>query len=315
MPDLLTHLGTSYAALRGTAGRDRLGAILLGGFLPDLAWIARRAIEGLTDADPVALSAWLIPWHTPFVMLFVTAAAAAFARRPWSTFGILFAAVLVHHAFDAAQTRYGSGVLWLYPASLRETSWGLFWPESAANHLLAVASLFLLLGLAFGRIDRRQSGAVAGPAPAAGFSGISPGSPVRRPLPWLVAAACAAIVVPTAAATRERLIESNVYGMRLAARPETLEGRQVALDRDRIASLAPLEVEAFNGRRFGLADAGGGLAVGDVVSIRGGYEGGVIRVRDLHRHRERLRDLYSYLGLGLLAVLLRRPRHGMISGR
>ncbi len=338
MPDLLTHLGTSYIALRGTTRRDRLILILLGGALPDLAWIVRRAVTTIFAVDPVALSTWLIPWHTPFVLLAVTAAIAAFARRPWSTWGILYAAVLLHHLLDAAQTRFGNGVLWLYPVSLRETTWSLFWPESLFNHLLAILSLLLLLGLAFDRFDR--------PGPVAGPTGDPPARPrpaevtvvnapdrprlpaaafLRRPLPWLLAAGCAAIVMTTVAATRERLIESNVYGMQLVTRPDRFEGRPVALDRDRIIGVEPLEVEAFNGRRFHLEYAGGthggdavaatALAVGDVVSLRGDYGDGVIRVRELHRHQEGLRDLYSYLGCALLAVLLvRRRRRGMIPG-
>jgi hypothetical protein len=307
MPDLLAHLGTGYAALRWAGGRRHVLLVLTGSLLPDVAWMGRRLLVRLAGFDPVEVSLWLIPWHTPYSLLLASVAAGLCARAPARATLLLAGGCALHLVLDSAQTRFGNGVLLLYPFSMRETSWRLFWPEDPMNQVLSLGSLALLGWALLGPIRHR------GEAPAPTAAAPAAPVPLGRPVRIATASLCILGIAATAAATRRDVVDSNVFGLGFVTDPGAFEGRPVSLDRDRIVGGSPLEVETFSGRRFPLQGVAG-LKPGEVVSLRGTLRGGTIAVEEVHIHREGLRSLYSYLGLLIFAAFaLRRRRFRVVS--
>jgi len=295
MPDLLSHFGAGYLVSRWSVRRSDVPLILGGSLLPDVGWIARRALHGLFSTDSIALSVWLIPWHTPWVLLLGCATLALICRTPVRAFSILYGVSWVHLLLDASQTRFGNGVLFLYPLSMRETSWHLFWPESPVNHALAIGSFILLLGLLFGLVDGPLT---VGWAPSRASEG---GQPSRRRRLFLSLIFVLAAVA-TVSLTRARLVEENVFNLRFVTDPSAFEGRRIALDRSLVVGDAPPRLRTFNGRQFLLT---GDLDVnpGDTISLEGTYGGGRIAVQRYHKHQEELRSLYSLVGLTMYGGL------------
>ncbi len=299
MTDLHAPKGTGYTGLRWLTGRRDVTLILAGSLLPDLAWMGRRVLVGIVGLDPVSVSLWLIPWHTPWSLLFVSVAIGLCTRAPARVSAILYGASCIHILLDVAQTRFGNGVLLFYPFSMQETSWQLFWPEDPINQVLSLGSLFLLVGLLLRRPHLPE---VRPHLPAALPAGrTSLGKTAKTAL----VCACALSVIATAAATRDNLLRFNVFSLGFVTDPASFEGLPVSLDRDRIFSDAPLQIEAFNGRRFNLVGTKN-VRVGDIASITGTYRRGTIIVHHLHKHNEALRNLYSYLGLLVFFLVLLR---------
>jgi hypothetical protein len=295
MPDLLSHYGVAYLALRRWIRPHEVLWVLFGALSPDLGWILRRSLSGLFHADALALSPWIIPWHTPWTQAWVALALAFWTRHPARTFACLAGGVLTHFLLDAAQTRFGNGLVFGYPFHLGEVSWRLFWPEDPANFATAAAGLIVMAVLLL------RPGARPTPGPSRALPPVV--------LRLAVTAGALALVVATALSTPARLVEANVYAMGFLDDPEAFTGRTVALDRTRVVAERPPTIEAPGHRRFVLAGVPPpALRVGQVVSVVGTYRAGAIHVERLHRHLERLRSALSYLGLLLLTALLVRER-------
>jgi hypothetical protein len=305
MPDLLSHLGAGAVIMKGMTRRADLGCVLLGSILPDLGWMARRALAAGADFNPVVVSQWVIPWHTPWTMLWVCGALLSVSVVGRRGAAIVWVAALVHCLLDGAQTRYGDGVLFFYPFSLRQFSWRLFWPESPFNHALAIGSGLLLAVLLL-----RRSPPLPPPAAA------DPGVVARRRGTMRWGAAGLILVVPLFSAwlTRDRLLRANVSGLGLATAPAAWAGQVVGIDRDEVVGVDPLRVRMPAGTEFFIDGAdrfpdAPVLSVGDTISVLGICRDGRIVATDLHRHREWIRSGYSFAALlGLL--IWTWPRRG-----
>lgn len=313
MPDLLSHFAGGYAALRWLSGRRDLVWVLTGTLLPDLNWIARRILAGPFGLDPVPLSLWLIPWHTPWAQLFVALAIGAFCARPLRVILLLQGAAWTHFLLDAAQTRYGNGMVFLYPFVLMETSWGWFWPEDAISHLLAWSGLALMVTLLVRGRPRGDPAVMAASAGAAlrATEDAGPRKTGARSRPrrgrLVLALGCVAVIVASAAATRTALTRANVYMLGLVQKPAAYEGARVGIDRTQVVAERPPQVEPLDRGRLTLVGADD-LRMGETVSVLGTFRDGTIVVEHLHRHQERWRSGYSLLGLALFGLVLLRRR-------
>ncbi len=274
MPDLLTHFGATYLLSRPLPWRIDLRLLFLGALLPDLPWILSRVLKTLTPLDPINLSAYLIPFSTPLVVLLVAACIALLHQRPLTCFAILGTAGLLNIVLDCLQTRPVSGPLLLYPLSFHRYSLHWFWPEDIISYVAVGVSLVCM---AFAM--RRPIGP----------------TPFRLRNLRLVVSLLFGICVLTVL-THKPLIAQNVYNLGFASQPENWEGQWVTLESRRVVDRNLVEVERSRGLRVQIkGDVE--LYPGEVVSLGGFYRDGKIYTEMVHRHRRGLRNLFSYVAL------------------
>lgn len=292
MPNTLAHFGAQGPLTRLAGVRVGARWVLLGCVLPDVPWIARRGVSALAGGavDPVGLRLYAIVQASLAFSLVLAGALALLSARPRPVFAVLALGALLHLLLDAAQTKWGNGVHLFAPASWQSTNFGWFWPESGVTVALVAAGV-AWVGWEWAR------------------GGRDPGARVPMALDRAKAAAAASLAVAYLAAPPVffgDVLASGSHSLDVLVDVEDRVGRSVELDR---AGFRP--AEAGGGSRARLSVTGGELAAtgrlpaeAATVSVRGVFvERGTVRVTDHHVHRSTGRDLASYLGLGLLAVV------------
>ena len=139
MPGTFVHLGVQLGgaglAARGRLGRDAACWTVLGCLVPDLPWIAQRALRplllGRVDGElfySLRLHA-VVQSSLLFSLVLATALALLWARpgRAWQWIAV---GCLGHLLLDALQIKWANGVVLAAPISWRTLRFDLFWPES-----------------------------------------------------------------------------------------------------------------------------------------------------------------------------------------
>lgn len=144
MPDLVTHFGTSYLAFRPFPWRVDPRLLFLGALLPDIPWILARVLRPMS-LDPIALYAFLVPFSTPLVVIFLAGLIALLHERRIRCFLTVVIAGLLHIGLDTLQTRPVDGPILFYPFSYRQFSLQWFWPEDAVSYIAVAGSAIVIV--------------------------------------------------------------------------------------------------------------------------------------------------------------------------
>jgi len=283
MPNTLGHLGIQGLVTRAVFRGADLKWICLGCVIPDLPWILQRAVR-LFPVDLYDLRLYAIAQSSLALSLVACGAFAALSADPGRVLRILGLNSVLHLLLDACQAKWANGVHFMAPFSWRLDNFGLFWPEGPLSVLLTVTGLVWLLF-----VWRRP-----GPPIALAFD--------RRGRLITAAGLMAAyLVLPVV----------------LLSGPEAADNHSVGTLRDR-ENRTGRAVE-FDGSRFERRDSGGVLktfageelaVTGETpersvnISVQGKFvDEKTIEIVNLHTHWPRVRDLASYVGLALVALV------------
>ncbi len=298
MPNVLAHVGVQALATRAVTPRADLGWVYLGCIVPDLPWILQRIAQALVSAwsgpvpvDPYTLHLYGIAQASLAMSLLLCLACASLAMRPGRAFAIVAANAVLHLLLDTIEIKWANGVHLFAPFDWRPMSLGLVWPESFPIHLLSLLGIGVL---AFGFLRGR---------------GQPIGLDLRRVrvlgifLPLLGMYFALPLVLVDGAAG-----EDNHYVETLRQR-EARPGRYIELERDRYDGDAPgPRIQTFAGESLVLQ--GIDLKGPALLSLRGRFAStDRIVVEEYHVHPRGLRDLASYIGLGLIAIFWVQLRH------
>lgn len=283
MPNLLAHYGVQAGATRGLIRRADLKWILLGCLLPDVPWIARRAVLALAPGvDRYSLLLYTTVQASLMCVILLAGAVALLSARPGRVFGILSLNGLLALLLDGLQTKWGNGVHLLAPLDWSMWSVDLFFPESAATVLLTALGLAGVVWLTW-RSPGEEIGLEVAGASRLAAAGVLAGLYVGIPL----------------ALGGEVARADNRYLATLRDRPGR-SGRYVELDRKSYLELpGPDGFTIFTGDTVRFREDH--LDGPGVVSVRGRFVApDTLRAAELHRHRPALREGASYAGLALL---------------
>ena len=286
MPNTLVHLGVQGIGSRLISRQIDLKWVFLGCLIPDIPWILRRAIITLfPDVNAYDVTLYATVQATLLYCLLLSLVFALLSERTRYIFAVLAANVVLHLLLDATEIKWGNGVIFFAPWSWEITSFEWIWPDSL---LIGVLSL---VGLAFGIWVLLH--------PAA--------EPVRVRLTRYrqSAAALALFVVYTVSPMNllEGPYSANVQSIATLQERERRIGREVRFDR------RPYENRAEGDVVIALADeplrvVGNIRATSPEVSLVGRFvDSGEIRIEQLHEFSFPWRNLASYAGLGIVALV------------
>lgn len=253
--------------------------------VPDLPWIAKRAIDSLAPGvDPIDLRLYVVIQSTLVGSLLLCGALAMVSQAPRKIFAILSLNALLHLLLDALQTKWGNGVHLLAPVSWRMWNLGLFWPESSLAIGLTVVGLGVV-GWGFWSGFERPVGLCVD-RPARLFAAITLIAAYLA-FPWVLLADAEASDTHFLGTTRSRASRA---------------GREIAVDRaEFVLDQRGPRLTLYN--REQVAVTGRIPSRSAVVSVRGRFrDRGTLVIEEFHTHAGRLRDLGSYIGLGLVAL-------------
>ncbi len=289
MPNTLVHIALQGGpALVASRGRADLRWVLAGCVVPDVPWMARRAVLRLVDGiDPLMVTAYAFVQSSLVFALVLAGLLACFATRPIRAFAVVGLSSLAHLLLDATQIKLGNGVHLLAPFDWTLIRFDLAWPEAPVFHALSLVGVVLGCWLLVrGRYTRET----------------------RIPRPMVVMAAAvlagAYLLGPWYWLDGPRRV--NDLSIATLADPARHVGEEIALDR------AALErgpdgpvVRAHDGQWFEVA----GLALSPParISLRGTLTApGRIEVITVHVHHPWFREIASLVGLALLAAIWAR---------
>ena len=134
MPNTIAHIAVQTLISRGLLRGADFKWILAGCVLPDIPWIAQRAVAGLAPEFPaIPLRLYTAVQSSLIVTLILGVALAFLSRRPVQTFAILALGVVLHLLLDATQTKWANGVLLFAPFSWDLLNFCLLYTSDAAD--------------------------------------------------------------------------------------------------------------------------------------------------------------------------------------
>jgi hypothetical protein len=286
MPNTLAHLGAQGLLVRVWPRDVSTRWVALGCVLPDVPWIGNRILlAGLPGIDADELRLYVIAQSSLLCLVLLCFALAMFARRWRPVAAVLVASGVVHLVLDAAQTKWGNGLHLIAPWSWRPWNFELFWPESLPTYVLTA------LGLVFGGWALRAS--LRQPLRA-----------VRPPPPRVAIALLLFLAYLTLPAwLRGGPERADSHSFRTLRERDARPGRRVALDRVWMREDEGASALITLGRGEEIVVTGRTLGHSGRVSVRGHFaDAGTLVAEDIHEHHFP-RDLASYLGLSLVALV------------
>jgi hypothetical protein len=292
MPNTLAHIGVQTLITRGVVRKADLRWALVGVIVPDIPWILGRVTEplapGLHTHD---LWAYYIAQSSLAVSLLLCGALASLAAKPTRAFVILSLNALLHLLLDGLQAKGGNGVHLIAPLSWQDWNAGWFGLESWPTNILTA------LGICVGILVvvhwfRSPVGLVC-----------------SRPRLLLSAVLLTLyLALPVPLRHGPLVADTNSVGT-LKDRHERA-GREAQFDRAQYVvrgsahSLRTYVGEELRLRRPWLEQSA-------IVSARGTFsDDSTIALSGLHRHPGRRRDVWSYIGLSIIAAAWLVPALG-----
>lgn len=267
-------------------GRFPVALVLLGCIVPDLPWILRRSIVGLNiSVDQYALMQYVIVQASLLFCLVFCAAVACLTRRWALTGAVLAVNAFLHLLIDTVEIKVGNGVHLLAPWSWELFSFALIWPEHMLVTLLTVIGLgigaWLLvsapadLGLADHRMARRV-----------GLGGLLMAAYLLAPLALL-----------------QGPYDADVRSVKTLREAGERVGRTVRFDRrPYVKSEDGAYIVTFAGEKLQLV--GESLPPSGHASVTGVFaDEQTVQVQQIRQSEASLRDLASYIGLFVIAVV------------
>lgn len=298
MPTTLVHIALQLPATRALIRGADVKWMLLGAALPDLPWIARRAIEKLVPGQsPFDLQAFGYAQASLLLCLVLAAGLALLSRWPGRTFATLALGSLAHLLLDALELKHGNGVHLVAPLDWHLLSLELVMADGSA----AMALNLLVLPLVAWLLWRGR------PTPP----------PDRLPAwPRLLASAALLVIwllAPLAMIDGPYATDSgSIRTLRFA---EQRLNREVAFDRRPVVHEAGAAfVVTVEGERIRLV--GAELDGVEQISLHGRFiAADTVEVAGFLAGVPGRRDLPTYLGLLLVALWWARDGAALLRGR
>ena len=149
MPNTLCHCGVQLPFFVRRDDRAPLLWAMIGCIIPDLPWMAVKALVPLAIFNPYDLRLYCTAQASFFCCLLLAAALSWCSSRRSVVFAILAGNCLAHLLLDAVEIKWGNGVHLLLPFSTEMTRFALLWPEHPLVLLGSGLGLVLLLALLF----------------------------------------------------------------------------------------------------------------------------------------------------------------------
>lgn len=282
MPNTLAHIGVHGLITRAIIRNADLKWIYAGCVIPDVPWILQRIIRAADIAGAYETRLWAIAAASLFGCLWLCLALAVLTRQWARTLGILTSGALLHLLLDACQIKWANGVHLFVPVDWRLVQFGWFWPEDLPTDFLT------LFGLAYAAVMWRKA---TDQTPLDRWPG-------QRRLVLSVCFMSCYLMFPLLFSGEAE--KANNHYVQTLRQTEGRAGKPVEIDR---ALFLPTpsggEIRLFTGEK--IAVSGCDLDREATVSVRGRFVTPYrIAVSAIHIHRRGLRDLGSYLGLGLI---------------
>lgn len=285
MPNTLAHIGAQGLVTQTLIKHADPKWIYTGCIIPDIPWILQRFMQAtFSGVDLYDVRLYAVVQASLFFSLILSAALAALSTRFWRVFNILALNSLLHLLLDASQIKWANGVHLFSPFSWQMANFNFFWPESLPTYLLTA------LGLIYFLWNCRRG--IMVPVYINLYS-------AKR---LLMPAAIAAVYFVTPFFLLDAPERTDNHFVKTLRNTDDRAGKYIEIDRESY-SHSPLgnTLETFAGER--LEVDGIGLDHPAIVSARGTFIGeDTIYVYEYHVH-SRFRDIASYVGLALIAVL------------
>ena len=284
MPNTLVHFGVQGIASKALVPDIDLKWVFLGCIIPDVPWITQRILRFLMPGiDLYDLRSYAIVQATLAFCLILAGALAALSEKPRLAFVILALNSFFHLALDAMEIKWGNGVHFFAPYSWELVNFGYVWPESWVVYLFTVIGLIFSIWVL--KYPTHQS------------IKISLSSSTRIALTGVLLVTY--FTAPIAFMHEPEGVDN--HSISTLRKKENRLGKKVALDRNLYIKYDSRDsIKTFAGEE--IAVVGNKSATGGAVSIKGEFlDHNVMKVTAIHHHNTFLRDMFSYIGLLLMA--------------
>lgn len=286
MPNTLVHLGVQGLRNRLVSENIDLKWVFLGCVIPDFPWILRRVLIALAPGvNLYDVTLYAAVQASLLFCLLLSLVLAVLSARPRLVFGILAANALIHLLLDTIEIKWGNGVFLLAPLSWHPLSFAWVWPDSV---LIATLSLVgLLVGV---RVLVR---------PAANPVGVRFQPPARL----LAASFLLSLYTLAPVALTDGPRSANLMSIATLQDTQRRVGREIRIDRrpyqrhadgDVVITVANEPLRVVGDTRGASTNVS---LIGEFVDVD------AIRIEQLHDFHFQWRDLASYAGLGLVALV------------
>lgn len=296
MPNLTTHIAAAWLLARPIRSIGPWAFLFaLGAVIPDISpgiYVPLLDVFRFGLRDPQSMIWFFQPWHTPFGSLILCAAVSfLFAGRPFAVFGSLAAGTMSHFFLDIFQKHIGMHTLLLYPFSFVKITPSLFFSDHPVFQVLTLVSLSLI-AVFFWKFRKDLQ-------------------PVRfvASVPRVLCAVVfftIAIVIPFL--TRDAFYRNDYHSLQFFRDPPSREGKPLAICTARVTGNNPWKVMELGRSIVFVPPPEIKVAVGNLISFKGPYLDGIVRITDWHIHRGLgVKIAFSLLGLVILAMMLIVP--------
>lgn len=288
MPNTLIHLGVQGMLNRALVPAVDLRMVFLGCLLPDLPWIAQRALRVLAPGiDRIDLLVYCGIQASLAYCLLLAVVVALPARRPAAMFAVLAGGAVTHLALDMVQVKWGRGVSWWAPLDWRLSSFDLLWPEHWLFTLVLIASVGFCLASWRSIPDQPLFG--------------------RRAWRYLLAAGALAVYLSTPPLFVANAVAANLYDVATLREAGMRSGRAATFDRESLViDDGRLALRIFTGEVIAIHGVEG--AAGGLLSARGRFrDDGSFSVEAYHRHPGYRRAAASVAGIAVVLAALVLP--------
>ncbi|CAD7770402.1 hypothetical protein FHEFKHOI_01389 [Candidatus Methanoperedenaceae archaeon GB50] len=256
--------------------------VLLGGLLPDVAWVGMYLVS-IFDVDPMTTYPYFLSLHTPFIALLLSSSIASVSSQPKKSFSLLAIGAMSHITLDLLQK--GHRQLLLYPLTYDQLSYGLFWQEDFMGVGLSALSILILI-IYLIRYNHEK---------ATIFFGFTNKNNMTIALILLLLA----FTIPL---STENFVNDNTGYSKFVQDSNFKNDVAVDLFNLPVVVIDNRPYITIYGKYFEILTEKK-LKTGDCVSIKGIYNNGTIQTSYLHTHNTLSKPLFSSIG-GLLFTLI-----------
>ena len=283
MPNTLAHLGIQSLVTRSIIKRADLKWVYLGCIIPDIPWILQRISRWFSDGiDPYSVLLYATIQSSFFFCLILGITLALLSTSFWRTLLILSIGSFLHLILDACEYKWANGVHLIAPFSWRLTNFGFFWPDSIWAYSLTITGLIYVIAL------WRKS--------------VSSPPDLTTARIWgSILGACLYFAMPFA--FREEPVKAdNFYIATIRNKPERT-GKEVMFDREMFYPRKEGNVlNIFTGENIHVD--GINCIKPELVSVKGTFtDTDKMHITEYHVHNRLSRDIATYIGLVLVAIL------------
>ncbi len=284
MPDWISHLAVAYILGRVLKVKDKR-LLFLGAVLPDLIWVLLLFLVTFLNFNPAKihyLFTFLLPFHTPFMLLIMAGAIATVMKNQKQAFALLAIAVCSHFLLDLLIL--GEYVEVFYPVDITPLNFGLFWPESIPGYFLIGTSALILI-----------------------YAFFMEGVQTQFELVWRKRTLLLLAVIIVLSISTSGFVRSEYKYFKFSDHPELWEGKQTDFHSRYVTGVNPILIGITDESFEAVTDYP--LKKGDQISFTANYTSGKLVITSLHVNDTLFKFSTSFIGLIFATLLIfKQPR-------